>query len=191
MISDSEANEILRECEGCSASRPDGCVKFHFMDKMSNVDFNKSISVVKECHRIVATKDNNENCCYIMDQFKLAITKQANHKVTGAVVFSKMDYRIGACREIEVCRKCFYKAYGISHHMLDRISNELKEHIDESEVVTQLASSNIATVTTLVPNRMWKDNHIHNFTYKETEQLFIENLGSGGTGRRILAFYLW
>ena len=125
-----------------------------------------------------------------MDQFKLAITKQANQKVTGAIVFFKMDYyHIGACREIEVHRKYFCKAYGISHHMLDRISNEL-EHIDESEVVTQLASSNIATVTTLVPNRMWKDNHIHNFTYKETEQLFIENLGSGGTCKTNFRFLL-
>ena len=68
----------------------------------------------------------------------------------------------------QVCKKTFACVYGCSMNDLEKASNAVK------------TSSGLYISGTTLRIKMWKDDHIPDFSYKETEELFMLNVGSAG-----------
>ena len=68
----------------------------------------------------------------------------------------------------QVCKKAFACVYGCTVNDLEKASDAVK------------TSSGLYTSGTALRIKTWKDDHIHDFNYKETEELFMLNVGSAG-----------
>ena len=69
----------------------------------------------------------------------------------------------------QVCKKAFACVYGCTVNDLEKASDAVK------------ASSGIFTSGSTLRIKVWKDDVIHDISYKETEELFMLNVGSAGT----------
>ena len=78
----------------------------------------------------------------------------------------------------QVCKKAFACVYGCTVNDLEKASDAVK------------TSSGLYTSGTALRIKMWKDNHIHDFSYKETEELFMLNIGSAGISDIIILISL-
>ena len=78
----------------------------------------------------------------------------------------------------QVCKKAFACVYGCTVNDLEKTSDAVK------------TSSGLYTSGTALRIKMWKDNHIHDFSYKETEELFMLNIGSAGISDIIILISL-
>jgi hypothetical protein len=148
----------LHNC--CGKCYENGCVLHHFTGGDANsVDYTAAIGYVKECR----AKLRNKNAAEV-DQFVLALFKQC---ITKTVVDSAgkttyvMQYMLPG--EYKVCKVAFAKVYGISVYHLEKCSAATKRSLDGN-----CTSSKV---------RAWTDGKIHNFTYRESEDLLRENLG--------------
>jgi len=162
-ISDSEAlNEINSLSGCCKVSGATGCWIKSFT-KVAITDFNTAVKVFKDCRELTRLKNKAELDSFVQEKFRESVIKENQHQ-DGSIVF-EMDYKIN---NMKMCKKAFAKAYGLSVKHLERCSAALKESSERR--------------VHLISTREYQDDHIHDYTYKETENLFKVNLGAGFAG---------
>lgn len=102
---------------------------------------------------------------FIQEKVRGAIVGETTLE-NGEVKF-EMHWRF---KEHTLCRQSFGLVFGISKHKLDLCLSQLK--ISDTRSVTAISIS------------PWKDEHIHGFTFAETESIMKKNLGIAVVGKR-------
>jgi hypothetical protein len=110
------------------------------------------------CREETRQKTENELDSFIQDIFKNSIVS-TEKKLDKISKFNMVFTTIGGR---QVCRNCCATAYGFSSNKFKTCSNIFKQ--TDLQKVSSLS------------HRKWKDDHIHNFTYAETEKLFKSNV---------------
>jgi hypothetical protein len=75
---------------------------------------------------------------------------------------------------VSLCRQSFAKLFNISKHKLDKCSSSIK--------------SSGTKYLTSISHRTWKDAHVHDFTFADTEELFKMNLKQPIIGKYTIPF---
>lgn len=157
----------------CARGGELGCIASHFLainsTKKLEIDYNAAVRKVLECREISSAnrKTKDELDKFVQEAFRRCIQKEIKAK-DGSVHFS-MRYSLEG--GIQVCKKAFAVAYGITVKHLERCSKAVK-----------LSATRRVSAISL---RSYADATIHDFTYRETEDLFYETCQIIGTTDRM------
>lgn len=103
-------------------------------------------------------RDGDELDGFIQEKFRSVIVGDPVINKSGEKHFNlKWQHK-----EKELCRKSFCHLFALSHHRFDKCSKMMKD-----------ADS---TYLSSLHHQPWKDDHVHDFTFAETEQLFKDNV---------------
>ena len=103
-------------------------------------------------------RDGDELDGFIQEKFRSVIVGDPVINKSGEKHFNLKWQHKGK----ELCRKSFCLLFALSHHRFDKCSKMMKD-----------ADS---TYLSSLHHQPWKDDHVHDFTFAETEALFKENV---------------
>jgi len=134
-----------------------------------NCDWDTAISVFKHCHDLSKDKDSDELNFFYQRKFSSCVDGVAEQSGKLIMKYTINEIIGGKSFNIPCCNKVYLKAYNISEHMWKKCAQSYKLF---SEPVTNLSQ------------RKYADDHIHNFTYEQTEAMIEANLKEDpmGTG---------
>jgi hypothetical protein len=172
-LSDAEIFQSLLKLKKCGCSRglehngEYGCALLAFREKnlhdgTDSVNFNKACALFRDCRSQTFHKTKIELDRFIQDKFKESIAEIKLSDDNKEVAYV-MDYSING---IKVCKKSFAAFYGVSVKYLERCSKTLKQ----SDFRRVYSTS----------HRTFTDDHIHNYTYAETDVLMQTNAPDSG-----------
>jgi hypothetical protein len=167
-LADMEASlELCKLKNCCPAGGEMGCIQKHFHGIYgSEFCFGESILFFKRMRNLISLKSEREKDHFIQEVFRESIVDE-QVLPDGSIKF-KMDFSLDNKR-VKVCRKTFAASYGISIKQLERCSAALK-------------LSDNRRVFTINNFRTYRDDTIHDYNYKETEELFKANLNREHVG---------
>jgi hypothetical protein len=149
----------------CTAGGKNGCFVQYFTNKQSGiVDYNLAIECYSSCRSLTRLKSHEELDKFVQEKFRESI-QETKIILNGKKQFV-MQYMLRS--DFNVCKKAFSSAFGISVKKLERCSTALK--LSETNRVHSIET------------KTYKDDTIHKFSYKETEELIKLNLGTSFVG---------
>ena len=95
---------------------------------------------------------------FIQEKFRAAVTGSSLKKKTGEKQFTMRWQHEGK----ELCREGFAQLFGIPKNRFDKCSREMK--------------ANDSMYLNSINHKPWTDDHVHDFKFTETEELFKKNL---------------
>lgn len=166
-----EAVIALQKLTGCCCSYFGGCIGKNFLIQDENnielVDVKSCIDYFVSCRRFTDFKSRKEKRMIVTKAFKDCIASRI--KVNNQTRL-KMNYILGSMK-IQVCKKAFACAYNTTVHALESTSKAAKIEDDDKD-------GHIISDYNTVNTRQWKDGHIHDFSFQDTQQLFQDNVYS-------------
>ena len=151
-----------------------GCCLKHFIDKDIDIpDYEKALKYVKENR--IASKDSCSN--EIRDPMVISLFKSCikSDSLRGGERIFEMDYRMpsptslfGRDNAVKCCRKAIWTIYGVSEYEWRVASSRLKEVASGENLLS-------------LHHKSFTDRTLHDYTYKEAEQVFNDNLGYAGS----------
>lgn len=163
-----EAVTSLQKLTGCCCPYFGGCIGKHFLIKdesgAEHVEVKTCMDYFITCRKIIDFKSEQEKRMIITTAFKDCIV---NHRENQNRL--KMNYILGP-KKLSVCKKAFASAYATTVHALECSSKASKIEVNSEDV--NISDYNV------ICKRKWKDGHIHDFTFLETQQLFEKNVYS-------------
>ena len=151
-----------------------GCCLKHFIDKDIDIpDYEKALKYVKENR--IASKESCSN--EIRDPMVISLFKSCikSDSLRGGERIFEMDYRMpsptslfGRDNAVKCCRKAIWTIYGVSEYEWRVASSRLKEVASGENLLS-------------LHHKSFTDRTLHDYTYKEAEQVFNDNLGYAGS----------
>lgn len=148
----------------CGPSTPQGgCLRKAFLkdtaysDGRKDLDYEKAIAFVRAARAERGDLSGDQLDSFIQEKYRAVLVK-AEKQSDGSVKFlPRWSYK-----GISLCRQSYANAFGITKHQLDMCSKALK-HSDNRRVPK-------------IKHQPFKDEHVHEFTFAETEEIFKKNL---------------
>jgi hypothetical protein len=174
-INQDELLKIYDKCTNCCQLSKDsnigtgGCVKRAFMTFNSSTS-QTTADLIKSLELISRARDERCNLSgpqfdnFIQEKWRSCFLRWEGDGKKQAVMNWHFEGHI-------LCRESFGQIFGISKYKLDLCSSTLK-----NAPTNRVTSLNV---------REYKDDHIHELTYSETEQLIKDNLSTGIVGESL------
>lgn len=162
-LTDGYCNAQLQSSCSCyrfvnSGKKTYSCLLKHFSRSDGSCDYNEAITYFKSCRectrRLVEPGEKDK---FLIAQFGKCI-KEKIEANDGSIQF-KMDYKLPL--DIVVCKTAWAAAYGFSVYKLQECSTAIKASATYNP--------------TLLKRKRWNDDYIHDFSFKETEEMMADN----------------
>ena len=132
-------------------------------DGAQREDTNALKNYIRLCREETRLKTNSELDLFIQDLFiKSVASVDVKSKKDGSKEISKFNMCFTTIGGHKVCRKCCSLSYGFSSNKFNTCSKRYKD-------------TGLQKVSSL-NHRKWTDDHVHNYSYAETESLFKLNV---------------
>lgn len=147
-----------------------GCIRNAFCAAATDADGTRSFDLVGALMFIQRAREQRGNLCgEKLDSF---IQEKVRSAIVGEKLLANGEIRFDMrwCHDgHELCRQSFGLIFNISKHKLDSCLSELKK--SDTRYVTSISTQE------------WKDDHIHGYTFAETEEMMKKNLGITVVGK--------
>jgi hypothetical protein len=140
----------------CSAS----CLLECFKMSDDTIDLNAGLLFLKQKYEEVRTRSSNDLADYYKELVRSCLSQN------GESILFKI-------KEKEVCREAFAAAHNISKNKLQKIRKALQSNNNRRKN----SSSSVVKTSSGV---LWKDEHVHNYDYEKTSDIFNRNVENFG-----------
>lgn len=183
-LSDMDALGILtRQRNCCTFGKDLGCILRQFQDDESRIRIQDAVHFVKKCRRMTATKSPLEVDEFMYDHYVRGVIPSEHMKGSDPEKIKRLNRSFTLQGGMSSCTKCFLEAYGLSKKRLDKMAILFKENYDTNHVGLKDA------VLLQMNHKTFGDDHIHEFNYAQTEEIFRQNLGTEIAGSPVLSQY--
>jgi len=128
----------------------------------ASVNYRGAFEFVKKYREKLEIMTKEERDVYLIARFKETILQRKvwRMKGGGGAALKKRFVHKFYLEEFEVCRNAWRMVYGFSKYEIDKASEALKNNWESTAIGSQ---------------RVWRDDHVHEYTYEETANIFVAN----------------
>ncbi len=164
----------------CERNSLHGCFLGAFQDESRiNVDNNAAIQTFLCFNNKTRLKSDHERDQYLQELFLESID-EIRRNGDGDLVFS-MKYQLFLNNRLrQVCRKVFAEAHGFTDTDFVRRSQAMKTKFSILDPECQRIPLKSELKLSSTYHRKWTDDHLHNFNFVQTQEIFRKNVNSNG-----------